>query len=146
MKKFLLTTVILSALTITSCKKAKDAASKTADAAGDAVETVGETAGDVADATVNGVNDAVDSAKNYFGEDFSVPEFSNPEATEWANNLVSTTNELKQASMQGDVETAGTLTEKFNNLVSKAKDFAGTDDFAKVTELTKKATEIVSGS
>ncbi len=146
MKKFLLATVLLSALAITSCKKAKDAADATADAAGSAVETVGDTAGDVVDGTVDAANDVVDATTNYFGEDFSVPEFSDPKATEWANSLVSATNELKEASVKGDLDAVNTLSEKFNSVVAQAKDFAGSEDFAKVTELAGKATKIISGS
>ncbi len=149
MKRLLLAMSVLSILAFTSCKKTanavSDAADATAEVAGNAAETVGETTGDMADATTDAMGNVADSAKNLFGDDFSMPEFESEEAKTWANNLVSATESAKQAATSGDVEGLQAATTKFNEVAAMAKDFAGTPDVAKVSEMVSKATQVIKG-
>ncbi len=148
MKKLLFALTAVCVLAFTSCKKAKDTVDSATDTVTDAADATVEGATAVVDSAAGvaegAVSSVADAATGLLGADFTMPEFKNPEVGTWANNLVSTSAELKNALKEGDMEGANELKTKFEDLAGQLRNFAGSEDFASATALVKKVTEAVN--
>ncbi|WP_062056366.1 hypothetical protein [Aquimarina longa] len=139
MKKFFLGAVALAFLSVISCKDSANKANDAADAAGEAIEETAETTTKAVEEIAEKVESAVDG----------VPNFSDPAVQEYVNSYEEYIAEYTKIVESKDMTAFAGLSQKGQELATKAQDIAGklTGDDAKkwsdyMTASSKKMQEL----